>query len=174
MPIYYWLDLLKETRIHTSFDELLLLKTYNDIIAIECCDIIITSLIKLPQKLNLLICYNNNLINLPELPNSLKELIIIDNNNNNNNNNNNDTDLINLSLSKLPNKLETIHFSQNRLKTLPILYNSLRELHCNINNLIKLPKLPNTLELLNCNNNQLTELPDLPNGLKNYSVMKIN
>ena len=102
MPIYYWLDLLKETRIHTSFEQLLLLKTYNDIIAIECCDIIITSLIKLPQKLNLLICYNNNLINLPELPNSLKELIIIDNNNNNNNNNN---DLINLSLSKLSNTL---------------------------------------------------------------------
>ena len=70
MPIYYWLDLLKETRIHTSFDEMLLLKNYNDIIAIECCDIILTSLIKLPQNLNLLISYffiikkNNNILKI--------------------------------------------------------------------------------------------------------------
>ena len=68
----------------------------------------------------------------------------------------------------LPNLLENLWCSNNKLTLLPDLPNSLKKLNCFNNQLISLPNLPNSLEELNCNFNLLSSLPDLPNSLRNF------
>ena len=66
----------------------------------------------------------------------------------------------------LPNSLEELHCSYNKLASLPNLPNSLKELHCPRNKLASLPDLPNSLKEVYLGHNKLTSLPDLPNSLK--------
>ena len=106
----------------------------------------------LPNSLIRLYCSYNKLTSLPDLPNSLEELLCIGN------------QLI--SPLKLPNSLIRLYCSYNKLTLLPNLPNSLKELRCFGNQLKSLPKLTDSLQVLNCFNNQLTSLPPLPNSLK--------
>ena len=117
--------------LYKSFEELLKIDIYNDIIYINC--------------------NNNNLLNLPELPNSLK---ILDCHSNNNLS----------SLPELPNSLIELYCWNNNLSSLPKLPNSLKYLDCGNNSLSSLPELPNSLKRLYCSNNNLSSLPELPNS----------
>ena len=100
---------------YKSFEEILKLDNYNDIIYIWCCgDNNLYNLPKLPNSLIKLYCYNNSLSSLPELPKSLKLL----------------------------------HCSNNNLSNLPELPNSLEYLDCEYNSLSSLPQIPKTLKLL--------------------------
>ena len=58
----------------SSFDELVLLDNYNDIIYIDCNYNHFKCLPKLPNSLEVLHCKYNKLTLLPELPNSLRHL----------------------------------------------------------------------------------------------------
>ena len=55
---------------YSSFEEILKLENYNDIIYINCRNNLISSLPVLPNSLMYLYCNNNILSSLPELPNS--------------------------------------------------------------------------------------------------------
>ena len=90
---------------YKSFEEILKIDNYNDIIYIWCCG-------------------DNNLYNLPKLPNSLIKLYC-DNN-------------ILSNLPNLPNSLTYLRCGQNNLSNLPELPNSLINLICNNNNLSRL------------------------------------
>ena len=101
----------------------------------------------LPNSLQKLHCYCNQLTSLPKLPNSLEILCC---------NNNQLT-----SLPKLPNSLKELYCAYNQLTSLhDKLPNSLNKLNFCGNRLTSLPKLPNSLEGLYCDHNQLTSLPD--------------
>jgi Leucine-rich repeat (LRR) protein len=80
-----------------------------------------------------------------------------------------DNQLINLP-SNLPQGLEILYCSKNKLTSLPNLnrFKNLKELYCSINKLTNLPNnLPQGLEKLHCSNNELTSLPTtLPQNLK--------
>ena len=65
-------DKIKE--IYNSFEEIVKLENYNDIIYINCRNNLISSLPVLPNSLMYLYCNNNILSSLPELPNSLTQL----------------------------------------------------------------------------------------------------
>ena len=55
---------------YNSFEEILKLDNYNDIIYINCINNKLSSLPELPNSLIELLCNNNLLSSLPELPNS--------------------------------------------------------------------------------------------------------
>ena len=59
---------------YNSFEELIKLDNYNDIIYLKCSYNKLTSLPTLPSSLEELICRSNNLTSLPILPSSLEEL----------------------------------------------------------------------------------------------------
>jgi len=103
----------------------------------------LTELLDLSEYTNLkeLNCDNNNLTELPELPNSLEILKCYNNNL--------------TSLPELPNSLEYLDFDNNQLTSLPELPNSLEYLYCKYNKLTSLPELPNSLIYLDCDNNNL-------------------
>jgi Leucine-rich repeat (LRR) protein len=124
----------------------------NSLIKLYCS---YKKIIKFPNllliNLNLLThftCNNNNLTELPNLPESLT--------------------FLNCSFNKitklpnLPNSLECLYFDNNNLIELPNLPSSLKYLDCSYNNLTQLPDLPSSLKYLDCCSNNLTELPDLP------------
>lgn len=67
---------------------------------------------------------------------------------------------------RLPDKLERLCCSGNRLCSLPSLPAGLRVLECSGCWLAELPALPDTLEELVCCENVLTRLPALPAGLR--------
>ena len=64
---------------YNSFEEIVKLDNYNDIIYLDCYNNNLSSLPELPNSLKFLYCSNNNLSNLPELPNSLFTLYCWDN-----------------------------------------------------------------------------------------------
>jgi hypothetical protein len=70
----------------------------------------------LPDSLQILYCYGNNLLSLPTLPDSL-QLLYCDNNN-----------LV--SLPTLPDSLQTLYCDNNKLVSLPTLPDSLQRLYC--------------------------------------------
>ena len=98
-----------------------------------------------------LICYNNQLTTLPELPASLTELICSGNQL--------------TTLPELPTSLTELICHSNQLTTLPELPNSLSQLDCYTNQLTTLPELPESLTNLDCSANQLETLPVLPASL---------
>jgi len=143
----------------------------------------------LPQSLQILLCYNNQLTSLPEnLPQSLKKLWckhnllislpenlpqsleIIDCH---------DNQLTSLP-KELPQRLVEFHCDDNQLTSLPdMLPQSLKYFICSCNQLTSLPeKLPPNLQLFICHYNKLTILPDLPSSLYTLCVygnpLKIN
>ena len=101
---------------------------------------------------NILDLSNLNLaINLPEIPNHIKEIYCYNN--------------IFSKLPKLPDGLIYLSCWNNKLSELPELPSSLKELYCSNNKLTELPELPN-LERLDCYDNNFTKLPELPNSLE--------
>jgi len=95
-----------------------------------------------------LYCYNEELYHLPTiLPKSLRKL---DCNNN-----------CIVTLPELPDSLEVLNCSVNKIKCLPIkLPSNLKILNCSRNYLVMLPKdLPETIMEIDCSNNILTEIP---------------
>ena len=126
---------------YNSFEEILKIDNYDDIIDINCSWINLSVLPNLPNSLIRLCCHNNNLSSLPELPNSLTYIDCANNNLS--------------SLSKLPNSLKKLWCGNNNLSVLPELPNSLTELWCYNNNLSSLPKLPNSLNYFSYNTNPI-------------------
>ena len=92
-----------------------------------------------------------HLISLPELPQSLTKLRIVNT-------------LVN-SLPQLPVGLTRLECSRNILLSLPQLPQSLTYLDCEYNDITALPELPYSLTYLQCGGNDLTVLPELPSGL---------
>ena len=72
-------------------------------------------------------------------------------------------------LSDLPDSLEYINVSNNKIKQIPNLPYFLASLNCSSNHLIELPTLPNSLRSLWCYSNQLRQLPNLPHNLEQLS-----
>ena len=126
-------------------------KNYTKLEVFRCEDNNLTELPNLPNSLIELYCSNNELTELPDLPNSLIYLECYYNN------------LTELPI--LPNTLIYLNCHHNNLTELPNLPNLLEHLNCSYNNLTELLNLPNLLKFLMCNNNNLTELPNLPNSL---------
>jgi len=110
----------------------------------------------LPDTIEELILYQNELNAVSKLPYSLKTLCC--------SHNKNLTSLPN----DLPNNLEKMYLYYNDFVCLPSLPNSLQILYiCFNDKLINLPSLPGNLKKLYCYNNKLlTVLPLLPNGIK--------
>lgn len=150
----------------------------------------------LPDSLKKIVCSNNELEELPHLPEGLEEL---DCNTNALTSLTLPRSLINLNCNynkltflELPSQLKKLDCGSNPLIRIPELPDSLEELSC-ISEIIKekkLPKLPPMLRVLQCNhtglevlpplpeslltlwchNNRLTVLPRLPLGLRNLSA----
>ena len=84
---------------YNSFEEIIKLDNYNDIIYLDCWGSSLFSLPELPNSLQVLWCNYNNLSSLPELPNSLERLYCATNNLS--------------SLPKLPNSLNYFSYNTN-------------------------------------------------------------
>lgn len=112
----------------------------------------------LPNGLKVLVCGNNQLLALSELPETLRELHC----------ENNQLQ----SLPTLPNGLKVLDCGINQLLALPALPNGLRKLHCRNNQLPSLPVLPGTLEVFYCYNNPLIFVRPLAKRPKLYRVPK--
>jgi Leucine-rich repeat (LRR) protein len=69
------------------------------------------------------------------------------------------------NLPVLPQTLKVLSCSENKLTVLPSLPDGLQVLSCYDNQLECLPELPTSLKVLNCSFNRLTSLPPLPEGL---------
>lgn len=139
-----------------------------------CNNCLITELPEsLPLGLEFLNCQVNQLTKLPKLPKSLKKLYCYDNQIKK-------IDILPENLeelvccdnkltelpSPLPLNLELLYCGGNKLTELPDLPATLIELDCQYNNLTKIPNLPFYLTELDCGGNQLTKLPRLPINLK--------
>ena len=135
--------------IYNSFEEIVDLENYNEIIYINCWSNKLFNIPKLPNSLKILKCYNNKLSRLPDLPNSLTELHCESNNLSN--------------LPELPNTLDYIDCSSNKLISLPELPNSLENIYCDYNKISSLPKLPDSLTGLWCGYNNLSSFPEISN-----------
>lgn len=151
------------------------LKDYHLIRYIKCNNCNLAKLPnELPRFLKGLYCENNNLTELPNLPESLLELHC---------SNNQLT-----SLPEIPLELQQLYCSNNQLIKLPdFIYDEkskkniytfkqdyrIKKLICNNNQLTYLPKLPDSLEYLECSNNNITSLPPLP-YLINYLDISYN
>jgi uncharacterized repeat protein (TIGR01451 family) len=118
---------------------------------VSSCNISNLSGIEYFNNLFILICNNNSLTNLPELPSYLYVLDCTGNQL--------------TSLPNLPNSLDYLFCSYNQLSSMPALPNSLSNLYCSNNQLNSLPTLPNELNVLDCNTNLLNNLPSFPIGL---------
>ena len=104
------------------------------------------------DNLEKLICYDNLLTSLPDLPATLTTLSCFQNQL--------------TSLPVLPPLLDTLYAHYNQITVLPSLPASLIAFRCDDNQLAVIPALPPNLIVINCENNTLTALPSLPNTLK--------
>ena len=143
-----------------SFDKLLEMDDYNDIIGIDCSDCKLKELPRLPNSLMELNCNNNLLKELPELPNSLMDLHCGNN--------------MLKRLPELPSSLRLLACYENNLIVLPKIPNSVEHLYCGNNKLKLLPKLPNGLNGLSYYSNCLTFLPKLPPNFKDCFYNRLN
>ncbi len=136
-----------QQRIKNWIRETTLSKDYSLVLDLSNLDL--TELPILPDNLQILYCYYNNLTSLPNnLPDNLQVL---------NCSRNQLT-----SLPILPNTIQVLYCNYNQLTSLPEhLPNNLKELNCSRNQLTSLPEhLPNNLKELNCSHNQLVSLPE--------------
>jgi len=136
---------------------------------LDCNNNELTELPKLPDKLDHLECSSNKLTELPKLPDNLRYLGC----------SNNALKVLpslpsglvwlycsNTQIEKLPNLPETLtqlYCSKNNIAYLPTLPDSLYELDVTSNALTRLPTLPPLISYLRCGNNKLTEIPNLRN-----------
>jgi len=127
----------------------------EDILTLEVSGKTIKSLPNLTRfkNLEILKCFNNELISLPSLPNNLIKLFCSGNN-------------LTYLPNKLPENLKTLCCENNNLTYLPALPKNLEFLSCHSNSLTSLPSLPQNQNLLYCFINQLTSLPSLPKNLE--------
>lgn len=100
------------------------------------------------DNLDTLKCFENSIVYLPRVANSVKMLLCY-------------TNLLD-SLPALPDSLSYIDCSGNNLTYLPPLPGQLRDLKCIWNQLTTIPTLPNQLRTLICSNNQINSLPSIP------------
>ena len=98
--------------IYNSFEEIIYLEDYDDIVFIDCYENQLTELPILPLSLKSLICSNNQLTNLPTLSDNLKKLWCSDNK------------LTELPI--LPDSLSQLYCKSNQLTELPTLPGSLK------------------------------------------------
>lgn len=144
---------------------------FDNLDILMCMNINLYQIPSLPNSLTEINCSGNHLTSLPNLPNSLQHLDC---------SNNNLSSLPQLSNSlthlycsgnqitiwpQFPNSLQTLDCSSSNLTSLPPLTNTLLSLDCSFNNLTFLPILPDSLEILLCYNNVLNSLPQLPDSL---------
>ena len=126
------------TVLHNSVSLKYLSCSYNEISSLGNYD-----------SLQYLYCGYNNIQRLPLLSNSLNTLSCINNNID--------------SIIFLPNNIVSLDCGTNQLKSLGTrLPDSLQYMNCSNNRLTALPPLPALLTNLACTNNLLTELPALP------------
>ena len=125
----------------------------NDTLLI-CNNNQLTTLPQLPPLIKQLICHNNNLTSLPPLPPSLS-ILKCDNNNL-------------ASLPILPSTLTLLNCKSNNLTSLPSLPSNLINLYCDYNQLNSLPLLPSTLTQIECQYNQISSIPPLPSSLTQF------
>ncbi len=119
----------------------------------------ITYLPKLPIGLDTLICAENQLTTLPNLPSTLVYLDCYYNHDMNY------TQTL-LSLPALPPAVKYLNCSLNQIPVLPALPSVLKHLACASNYGINLPAiLPANLTYLDCSGLSLTMLPSLPNSI---------
>jgi Leucine-rich repeat (LRR) protein len=108
---------------------------------------------ELPDCLQALWCYNNCLTHLPGLPESLSHLYAHDNEIE--------------TVTRFPHHLQFLSLHHNQLQSLPTLPETLVSLHCENNRMERLPPLPANLRHLYCFDNPLKELPTpLPTQLR--------
>ena len=109
------------------------------------------------QHTNLVELYfkNNNVYQMPHLPNSIKELVF------------NKNQIINIP--NFPKSLKYLECSWNRIHNLNNLPKNINTIICDHNDIVKLPCLSglNFLKTLVCNSNEISEMPPLP-GLIEY------
>ena len=116
-------------------------------------------LIKLPKinhtNLIILSFKNNNIYQMPILPDSIKDLIFSNNQI--------------MNIPNFPKCLKYLECSWNRLHNLNGMPKNIRTIICDHNDIVKLPCLSNLhfLNTLICNSNEIMELPPLP-GLIDY------
>ena len=132
---------------NSNITELPSILSYN-ITELICANNLLHNLPDLPLTLLNLYCNLNEIVELLELPQTLTDLRCYCNN------------LI--ALPNLPITLTNLDCGNNNLTALPNLPITLTNLDCDDNNLIKLPELPQTLIKLSCSYNKLYELPELP------------
>ena len=108
-------------------------------------------------KLDTLFCPYNQLITLPNLPNTLIRLEC----------SNNQITVLPL----LPDTLKILYCSHNQLKKLPLLPNNLKRLDCSYNQLEEISLIPNTLIDICCYKNNLILLPILSPTLEYINYM---
>ena len=111
--------------------------------------------LELPNTLEMIYCYDQNITKLPDIPLTSKNLIKLSCWNNKL-----------TKLPELPDSITEIYCEENNLTELPELPKQLKHLFCDNNDLTELPELPKGLITLSCSNNNLTKLPKLPNSLK--------
>lgn len=114
----------------------------------------ITQLPELPESLKTLLLINVPVTSLPELPKGLKHLSYTD------------TQLE--TLPYLPEHLERLGVTG--IKVLPKLPESLTDLHCTRSYITELPKLPKNLIRLSCYGSAIKKLPQLPKKLELLDV----
>lgn len=107
---------------------------------------------KLPETLLTLICEDNEISNVYNLPKNLKYLNLSFNKIEN--------------IDKLPSELEVFIILNNKLKKLPNLSDTMTYLAFGYNYITKIDMLPKKLQELHCYYNLLNELPNIPQNLK--------
>jgi uncharacterized repeat protein (TIGR01451 family) len=127
------------------------IKYFTNLETLLCVDNFLTFMPELPNSLIEIDCQSNQITLLPELPNSLKNFYC-------------DGNQLTF-IPELPDSLDIFSCGVNQLSFLPEIPNSLRSLTCSENQLISMPELPHTLYNLNCTYNQLTSLPEMPASL---------
>jgi hypothetical protein len=136
------------------------LKKIDDVpSSLECMYCDNNQLTKLPKinhtNLIILSFKNNNIYQMPILPDSIKDLIFSNNQI--------------MNIPNFPKSLKYLECSWNRLHNLNNIPRNIRTIICDHNDIVKLPCLSN-LHFLNtfiCNSNEIMELPPLP-GLIDY------
>jgi hypothetical protein len=120
-----------------------------------CDDNDLISLPQLPESLRLLSCLSNKLRSLPVLPPNLLYLYCSYN--------------PLPSLPVLPPNLLHLYCDKILLTSLPVLPPNLLHLYCVGNNLASLPVLPPNLLYLYCSHNKLTSMPTLPESINGFA-----
>jgi len=119
---------------------------------LKCSDNNISDISQVPNTVRELNCFVNDLVGILSFPDSLRSLNCAGN----------DID----SISQLPIFLEYFYCYNNDLQFLPPLPSSLLDLHCSTNPIVEFPPLPSGLEYLRCNNIQLDSISSLPTELR--------